>query len=46
MVVSTFINNQSVDMIKPQDYSVGDYEVEYYYTDISTLYVAQQRKIY
>ena len=30
------INNQSVDMIKPQDYSVGDYEVEYYYTDSST----------
>ena len=34
------INNQSVDMLKPQDYSVGDYEVEYYYTDSST-YVAQ-----
>ena len=31
-----FINNQSVDMLKPQDYSVGDYEVEYYYTDSST----------
>ena len=39
------INNQSVDMIKPQDYSVGDYEVEYYYTDSSTLCSSTKKDI-
>jgi len=31
-----FINNQSVKLFKPEDYNVGDYEVDYYYTDSLT----------
>jgi len=31
-----FINNQNIDLFKPQEYSVGDYEIKYYYTDSLT----------